>query len=580
MKKLDKCLKYLLSTTVLSIAVAVVPAYTQSKTVMKTEVVGASGDVLANIQTRLKLDGKDIDGPLTQHKIRRFAIESLKSVREAASPYGYFKPKVTYSVFHDGNVWTVRYNVRLGEPVKITEIDVRVSGPGAQNKKINKYIKNFPLHKGDILVSSQYTAARDKFFDIANNQGYIKATPEVTKVLVNTKTHSAVIRIHLDTGERYYFGDLYFNKSPYSDAFMNRFNVFNQNRPFSSKELLQYQQDMNASRYFSQVVVIPKIADANNNRVPIHASVVPPKDHRYSFGLGYGTFTGPRVTAGMTFNRLTANGHAFDAKLKASSVLTGFAAKYLIPGEDPLTEQWFVGANFSEFQPKEGTSRSKTLSGGYTKKMGHWTLDANLTLLFERFIVNNTPPPRNAQELYPTLRLSYMKADNIVRPQWARSMHVSVRGASREVLSGSNFVQGNLAGKIFMTPLSFMHIIARAELGYTIVENLDDFPLSLRYFAGGLNSIRGFPESSIGPGRYLGTASLEYRNHITENISGAVFYDIGTATNHFGDPPLSRGAGVGLVYESVVGPIKLYYARALSKKGQPHSIEFSIGPEF
>jgi len=147
-------------------------------------------------------------------------------------------------------------------------------------------------------------------------------------------------------------------------------------------------------------------------------------------------------------------------------------------------------------------------------------------------------------------------------------------------------LQGEVQGKLFMTPFSFAHIILRGDLGYTVVNDLNDLPLSMRFFAGGMTTIRGFPDSSIGPGKYLGVASVEYRNHIAYDISGAVFYDIGTATNHFGGssngdgPQLNRGAGVGLVYESVVGPIKVYAARALSKEGHPYQIEISMGPEF
>lgn len=154
-----------------------------------------------------------------------------------------------------------------------------------------------------------------------------------------------------------------------------------------------------------------------------------------------------------------------------------------------------------------------------------------------------------------------------------------MQGASSNILSSTSFLQGELKGKLFMTPFSFAHLILRGDLGYTVVNDLNDLPLSMRFFAGGMTTIRGYSDSSIGPGKYLGVASIEYRNHLAYDFSGAVFYDMGTATNHFGTP-LSRGAGVGLIYESIVGPIKLYAARALSKKGHPYQIEFSLGPEF
>lgn len=560
--------------------VIVAPAFSMAKNTLQFAVQGVDGKILENVRSRLTIDSKELDGRLGRGSVRGFAAKSVKSVKEAISPYGYFTPRVRYHISREGKAWLISYTVSLGQPVKIKRVDVKLSGPGAKNRRLQKFKDTFPIKVGQVFNSADYTSARDRLFDIANNQGYIKAKTDTSKVLVNTKTMSAEIVIHLDTGPRYYWGDLYFNDTPYSEKFMTRFNIFNRNKHFSSEKLLAYQQDMNNSRYFKQVLVVPDIEAAENYRVPIHASVVPINDHRYTFGLGYGTFTGVRFTAGIAYKRLTSMGHSASAQVKLSQVLSGVAMKYFIPGKNPLTEEWNVGLNFSEFRPKTGNSRSKTLSFGYSNKMKRWTFSANLNFLVERYLVNNAPPPRNSILLYPNARLSYLKVDDIIRPKWGRSMSVMLQGASKQILSSTSFIQGEVKGKLFMTPLSFMHIILRGDLGYSVVNDLNELPLSMRFFAGGINSIRGFQDSGIGPGKYLGVASAEYRNHITENFSAAVFYDIGTATNHFGDPPLSRGAGVGLIYESPVGPIRLYAARALSKKGMPHSFEFSIGPEF
>ncbi len=564
---------------------SLLPAMAVASPILKFEVRGVGGVISQNVLSRLEIERKEIDSHLGAAAIEDFSRQSVQAVRDAIAPYGYYKPSVEPEVVRHGDKWLVIYHVHLGQPVRIKRVDIKIIGAGVDNEKIRRSVKMFPLKVGDIFNSVIYTAARDKLFDVISNQGFVKVVSPHSQVTVNVDTASAVVSLTLDTKERYYFGKITFNKNEYSPEFMSRFDLFDKDEPFSSNKLLEYQQEMNNSRYFKQVVVIPDIDGAKDTYIPMQASVVPINARRYAFGLGYGTFTGLRFTASTNFKRLTNTGHALDAQLKLSSVLSGVGLKYYIPGKNPLTEQWEIGANYQKFVPKNGYSHSKSLAFGYTRKMHHWSLASNLNYLWERYRVNDLPK-RDSMLLYPKLNLNYIKTDNIVQPTYGRSFNISLLGASNNLLSSTSFLQGELQGKLFMTPVSFAHVILRGDIGYTVVNDLNDLPLSMRFFAGGMTTIRGFPDSSIGPGKYLGVASVEYRNHIAYDISGAVFYDIGTATNHIGgssnqdEGQLNRGAGVGLVYESVVGPIKLYVARALSKDGQPYQVEVSMGPEF
>lgn len=542
------------------------------------KIEGVKGDELHNVESRLAVERRELDSHIDAISVVDFSRASISSVKHALAPFGYYDPEVRTDIQHQGESWVIVYKIDKGIPVRITSIDVTVIGPGADDKKIKNFERKFPLKVGAIFNSNDYSAARDKLFDVVSNEGYIKAVTSDSKVLVNTDHHTAAIKLHVNTHERYYFGKITFNKTAYDPAFMQRFDIFREDQPFSSNELLQYQQDMNSSRYFKQVLIIPDMEGDSNYRVPIDASVVPVNQRRYDAGLGYGTFTGPRLTAGVNFRRLTDTGQSLDAQLKLSSVLSGLAVKYYIPGRNPLTEQWILGANYQKFVPKNGYSHSKSVTFGYTKKMKRWTVTANINYLWERYKVAKLPN-RDSELLYPALNLSYLKTDNIVQPTYGRLFNITLQGGSTSVFSTTSFLQTKVSGKLFMTPFSFGHIILRGEAGYTLVHELNKLPLSMRFFAGGMTSIRGFPDQSIGPGKYLGVASIEYRHHLIYDFSGAVFYDVGTATNHFGQP-LNRGAGVGLVYESIVGPIKIYAARALSKHGDPYQFEFSMGPEF
>ncbi len=145
--------------------------------------------------------------------------------------------------------------------------------------------------------------------------------------------------------------------------------------------------------------------------------------------------------------------------------------------------------------------------------------------------------------------------------------------------SKNSFFQSEIKGKQIFSPTKNSRVIIRGDLGYSVVEDLDKLPLTLRFFAGGLGSVRGFAYSSLGPGRYLKVASAELQHRIYGNWSGAIFYDVGTASNQFNASP-SRGAGLGLIYSSIIGPIQVYVSRAESSPGKPFRIDFNLGPDF
>lgn len=571
-------MKRLLHILLLVIVIGAQSAFAGAHTHLKFEVRGIRHGMGMNVISRLKIERKEWKPMLTPAEVERFSQQTLRAVSEAVMPYGYYHAQAASAIRKVSDGWKITYYVRAGQPVEIKKVDIEISGAGSDNAKIKRFVKQFPLRRGDVFNSIIYSEAKDKLFDVINNQGYIKAAARASKVLVNTENNTAEIILHLQSNERYYFGKMHFNDNDYASEFMQRFNRFNTDEPFSSNKILDYQQDMNNSRYFKQVLVMPDFESAVDNRIPLETSIVPVNARRYAFGIGYGSFTKFRFTAGMNFRRLTDTGQSLDAQLKLSSVLSGLALKYFIPGRDPLTEQWVIGANYQKFEPKSGSSHSWSTAFGYTKKYHHWNLASNINYLRESYTVL-PQPRRDSQLLFPNLNLAYLKTDNIVQPTYGRSLNFILQGASSNILSSTSFMQGEVKGKLFMSPFSFAHVILRGDIGYTVVHDLNDLPLSMRYFAGGITTVRGYPDSSIGPGKYLTVASIEYRHHIAYDFSGAAFYDIGTASNHF-NTPLNRGAGVGIVYESIVGPIKLYAARGLSKKSQPWQIELSLGPEF
>lgn len=551
---------------------------TYAKEILTIDISGIDGDALSNVQTRLDIEQASYQGELTATDIKNFYQDAPQHIQKALEPYGYFKPEISAKLTEHHSLWNAQFKVKPGPAIHINTILISVIGPGKDNPDIQAFIKKFPLTKHQRLIIDHYDKAKETFFEIVNNQGYLKAKLDKKAILIDTKNNTANIILEMNTGPQYYFGTINYSKSAYASSFLKRFNTIQEGQPFSSLKLLQYQQDLSGSRYFKNVSVTPEFDQDKQNKIPTKVDMTLPKSQQYNIGAGYGTFTGPRLTLGMDMRRIGDGGQHFTAQMKLSSVLSGLSAKYYIPGDNPLTDQYTIGLNIQRFLPKHGESLSESISAAYLKQTGLWHHTLSLNALNDLY-KQDKERLRNSHLIYPSYNISRISADNIINPRFGSSFNFTIQSSSANLLSTTSFFQAELKGKYIFSPTTNSRAILRTDLGYTVVNDLNQLPLTLNFFAGGLNSIRGFPYDSIGPGRYLRVGSVELQHKIMGDFSGAVFYDFGNAGDHFNDA-LNRGDGFGLIYTSVIGPIKLYVGRAESKKGKPMSVEFSIGPEF
>ena len=128
-------------------------------------------------------------------------------------------------------------------------------------------------------------------------------------------------------------------------------------------------------------------------------------------------------------------------------------------------------------------------------------------------------------------------------------------------------------------------LLVRGELGHTFTNSLVDMPLSLRFFAGGDRSVRGYGWREIGPrvGDYATgaknviTASVEYEHYFTKEWGGAVFVDTGSA---FDDTPdMHTGIGIGVRWRSPVGPVRVDVARGMTGPDAGFTLHLNIGAD-
>jgi translocation and assembly module TamA len=139
-------------------------------------------------------------------------------------------------------------------------------------------------------------------------------------------------------------------------------------------------------------------------------------------------------------------------------------------------------------------------------------------------------------------------------------------------------------------------VAGRAGFGSIFGETggLATLPANYRFYEGGLATIRGYRYQTVGPSTPLGytigglsgfNATLEARIKVMENIGVAPFFDVGGAFrgslfSAAGDTRMA--AGIGLLYYTPIGPIRVDVARPLDPRpgDYPVVLYVSIGQPF
>jgi outer membrane translocation and assembly module TamA len=119
-----------------------------------------------------------------------------------------------------------------------------------------------------------------------------------------------------------------------------------------------------------------------------------------------------------------------------------------------------------------------------------------------------------------------------------------------------------------------------------------EFPIDLRYFIGGADTVRSFAYRELGPlarsgdpvgGQAYWVANAEWVQSVAGPLQGVVFLDAG-ALGQDGSLPSDPevAAGLGLRVDLPVGPIRLEYGHNLTRDGSEPTgaFHFAIGIAF
>lgn len=568
----------------LLMALALTPAYAGLR--VNVDIAGLGDRLRTNVLALLAIEQQKDDPRLTEARLRRLQAQAPQQIRSALAPFGYYHPVIHSQLLQNDGVWTARFRIEPGPPVRIRHLDITLTGAGRKDPAFGRLLQDLPLHRGARLIQPDYERAKDLLAQLAAVRGYLDAHFTRHEIRIDLPQNAADVILSFDTGPRYRFGPVTFRQDVLDPSFLRRYLPFHRGEFYSTALLQSLQTALSDSDYFETVEVEPQRRAAGaHHEVPIVVYLKARRPSKYTFGIGYGTDTGARASVGWARRRIGRRGHHADVELKVSQIGNSLTARYIIPLARPLTDQFIASTGI--FNQRTDTNVIHLQNTSATVQRVRGLLQESIYLNFQHEQYRVGDQSGDSFLLMPGIAWQYGKQRGAYYSLRGYRLNLDVHGSARNVGSDTTFIQSLLRARVVYPLLRGGRVLLRGDLGLSWVPQFSTLPASQRFFAGGAQSVRGYGYQTLGPtdasgqvigGRYLIVGSVEYEHRVWRRWGVAAFYDVGNALNRL-NGGLDHGAGVGLRWHSPVGPIRIDFAWALDLPGTPMRVQFSMGPD-
>jgi translocation and assembly module TamA len=541
------------------------------------QVTGVDEDIRRNVLVFLSLERYKTRDDLDETLIGRLAERAEREAGSALRPFGYYEPTVRTELSRIApGEWRARIAIEPGVPVLIDDVAVEVSGPGLEHPAFRAVLDALPLRRGARLNHATYDGLKGELRRLAATLGYAEARLTANEMLVDLASHTARIRLAMETGPRYSFGATTITQRSLDEDLLRRYLRFRESDPYDATELLRTQFALDDSQYFSTVEVIAGEPDRANLLIPVDVRAEPNRRNRYSVGVGYATDSKARGTLSWENRRLNDRGHRMRAELKAAQIEQSFETRYVVPIGDPALEKFSLEARWARDDRGDLETRTLRLQPSVTHVLGDWqrVLSASLSNVETLTAATPTQPASRDSSLLVIPGISYASVPRgyLGEALFSRTFNAELRGSAAALGAPTEFLQLKVEAEKVFNLAPKWNTYVRGQLGTTWVSETTKLPGTERFFAGGDRSVRGFGYNDLSPlddggakigGRHLFTGSAELIRDLPRNLALALFVDVGNAFDDFGDP-LQYSAGIGVRFRLPVVSVGIDLAQPLT----------------
>lgn len=527
---------------------------------------------------------------MNEVQLQRLVRLAPAQVRTFLSTEGFYAPKIDVSMAHKDAQWVVKLVVDPGEPVRVSQIDLHVTGPfndgSAESRaQLEKMRADWRLHTGAVFRHEDWESAKRNALKSLLLERYPTASITDSRATVNPETNSVDLQITLNSGPAFTFGALEIQGlRRYPASLVERINPIVPGEPYAQAKLLELQSRLQDSPYFSGAAVSMETDPAQPENVPVLVQVTENQSRKLGFGIGLSTDTGVRGQVDYSDLNLFGQAWRLGGALKLEQKRQSLGADLQFPlrakgyrdSINTLVERTNIAGEVTQ---KAAAGVKRTFTRGTTETT------YGLRYLIETKDVAGSTRTHSAA-LSPSYAWTVRKVDHLLYPTRGYLLNLQADVATRALLSDQDFLRG-YARAVYFQPLGARdQLIVRGEFGVVAAKSRNGIPSDYLFRTGGDQTVRGYAYQSLGVpegsaivgGRYLATTSAEYVHWLTAQWGAAVFVDGGNAADALADLKPVYGYGVGARWKSPVGPLNLDLA--YGQKTRDVRVHFSVGFNF
>jgi translocation and assembly module TamA len=559
-------------------------AGTSSLANAQVELTGLDDALRNNALIHMSLDDELCDAPAWRIEDQFSLAED--EIQTSLEALGYYAVEITSSLSIDDTCWAATFDVLAGEPVTLRNVDITIADAANNDVEFSRVIDLSNLHSGQVLHHGHYTALKNRLLDLSLERGYMEAAYAAAKIDVYPSENAADVALRLDSGPRYTYGEIQIEQDTLDRDLLARYYDFAPGDPYDRNDINRLYQALLGSGYFDGIDVRPLAEDANSKTVPILIRLTPSAQRSSTYGVGFSTNTGPRIRAGATNRRLNTRGAQIGVNGQLSPVISEVLVNYRLPYGDPRSE--WVSFDAGIKHEDTDTAVSDSIEFGVRRVISRprgWLETQFINSLVENFEVGTEKS--RSRLLTPGASWLKVSADDALRPANGYRLGIEISAASDAIGSDTSFIQLVVDGKWIHSFSNDSRLLVRGRFGASWEDNFIELPPSVRFFAGGDNSIRGYKFESLGPldstgnvigGNRLTVASIEYEYPVNDRWSVAVFADSGNAYRS-GNFSAKSGIGAGLRWQSPLGPIRFDIAFPRDGDDRSARLHISLGAD-
>lgn len=506
-------------------------------------------------------------------------------VQRLLEPLGYFHARLQTTQKTAGDKVYLQVQIDLGPPIILVERTIKLVGESAQRAQLN--LKQFPLEVGAVVRQDFYEKGKSELLAQLREQGFLNAHFVVQRLEIDRERNQVRIQLNIQPGLRSRFGTITFKGADdYPEPFLRRYLAFKPGQVFDDRRLGQTQKSLRDADLFQRVLVVPQLDEAQGEELPITIELKPRKRYSLRPGVGYGTDTGARVGLRFRDQNVWQLGHRFELDLLEAERLRNITGSYRFPGYRNRDTEMRLHGGYRAENLDSYASDSVYLEAEQSYGFGNSRIGAAfLRAQYERSDIA-------ANSLYSGFLMPGLRYHEIQLPEktgkgYGFQLRAEIRFTRDKVFSDFSLTQILIDGNFLLDFLQKYSLRLHAQGATSLLEDpLSDIPASLRFFAGGDRSVRGYAYQSLGPrddsgqiigGKQLLVGGIELTRKFGSKWGLAVFVDAGNAFNLWTDINLAIGAGVGLRYSTPIGPLQVDIANPVSEGKFSPRLHLGIG---